>query len=29
LNHDAVLDHCNAVIDGAELGQRLRKLLPP
>ena len=28
LNHDAVLDHCNAVIDGAELGQRLRKLPP-
>jgi hypothetical protein len=28
LNHDAVLDHWNALIDGIELGQRLRKLPP-
>jgi hypothetical protein len=26
LNHDAVLDHWNALIDGIELGQRLQKL---
>jgi len=28
LNHDAVLDHWNALIDGVELGQRLRQLPP-
>ena len=28
LNHDAVLDHWNALIDEFELGQRLRKLPP-
>ena len=28
LNRDAALDHWNAVIDGVELGQRLRPLAP-
>jgi hypothetical protein len=29
LNEAAVLDHWNAVIDGVELAQRLRRLPPP